>query len=215
MRRAAAGLLTLIAASCQSPAPRSSGANVPTAATIGEPTRVAIAGRAQARAAYTAYVLNLLDLQLSFLETLPRGWFPETPEFEAGLREVEAVSGIPRTGRDLAAFGRDARTWRDWYVQRRASLSPAEAHELDALFGRLEGTSPFLQSAEFRDVVRSAGRLTGRAPSWDSSERYASWDAFERDRAAWRIWLHENAGRLEWDVASQRLVLGRGLPVTP
>jgi hypothetical protein len=174
------------------------------------PSRIEMAGRGRERMAYTAYALRLFELQLTFLETLPDGWFIDTPEFQEGKRELEQATGIA-PGEN---FAEDARAWHAWYVEHRPDLSDHERTVLDPLFLRLQGTTPFLISREFRDVVRSVSSMSGLPASWEGEpghERYSTWAAFNRDRGTWRTWFNEHHAELEWDEAAHAFRIGRGL----
>jgi hypothetical protein len=186
-------------------------------AALDEPTRIALAGRSHIRAAYTAHRLSLFELQLGFLETLPTAWFPGTQEFEEGTREIATITGFPEDPQQVVsvlAFTDNAREWRRWYVDHRQGMTPRERQVHDHLFARLEGTSPFLFSAEMREMIRSIGSMSGLPPSWRGSygeERYPNWETFDSDRRTWRRWFDLHRNRLEWNVATRRLVVGRGL----
>ncbi|MBN1475404.1 hypothetical protein JXA47_01480 [Candidatus Sumerlaeota bacterium] len=184
---------------------------------LNEPMRIALAGRSHIRAAYTAHRLSLFELRLGFLETLPAAWFPGTRQFEEGTRQIAEITGFPEDPElvtSVLAFSDNARQWHEWYVEHRPDLTPRERQVYDDLFARLEGTSPFLLSSELREMIQSIGSMSGLAPSWLGNygeERYPDWQSFDSDRRTWRRWFDQHRNRLEWDVATRRLVVGRGL----
>jgi hypothetical protein len=185
---------------------------------LDNPTRLAMAGGSRVRAVYSAYAISLFDLQLTFLETLPDAWFVGTVEFEEGIQRIADLTGHaprfdPLNGPyDLMAD--DARIWRRWYEGHRPDIPESDQRWMDPLFGRLLGTSPFLDSPEFHDIVHSLGEMSGLSPSWrgrEGEERFGSWAEFSRDIHAWREWFEINRAQLEWDVSAHHLILGRGL----
>jgi len=210
---AVTGLVALSLLGCRGHAPVETGP-----ANLDNPTRLAMAGGARVRAVYSAYAISLFDLQLTFLETLPDAWFLGTPEFEEGIRQLADLTGHaprfdPRNG-PYSAMPLDIRMWRRWYEGQRPDIPASDQRWMDPLFGRLLGTSPFLESPEFHDIVRSLGEMSDLPPGWRGSEgeeRYGSWAEFSRDIGAWRDWLEANRGQLEWDAGAHHLVVGRGL----
>ena len=185
---------------------------------IGALEQVMLAGRGRERQAYTAYAISLYDLQLTFLELLPAGWFVGSREFRDGCRQIEEITGIPATynpgAPDYGDLAHDLRQWHGWHSQTRAALGPNQREVRDQLFLRLEGTTPLLISREFRQLVRSVGGMSGLPSSWEGptgEERYQSWVEFDRDRDAWRRWFETHRDELEWDEAEHRFRIGRGI----
>jgi hypothetical protein len=181
-----------------------------------------MAGANTVRAAYTAHMITMAEMQLSFLETLPAAWFPGTQEFAEGMTQLEETTGHSFTFDPLdgpfEGFAADANVWLRWYRERREAMSEAQRERLDPIFARLAATSPFLTSVEFNAMIETMAALTGLEPRWQGppgEKRYSRWIDFANDRQMWREWLEENREHLEWDPVRHRLVVGRGLGPQP